>query len=66
MSYPEDVITGYPDHYIVNGDTSSCSCPEHSCCINHIPASCCYVGWCLTADFDGCVPCCDKCPDYDG
>lgn len=27
--YPEDVITGYPDHYIVNGDTSSCSCIEH-------------------------------------
>lgn len=27
--YPEDVITGYPDHYIVNGDTSSCSCPMH-------------------------------------
>lgn len=27
--YPEDVITGYPDHYIVNGDTSSCSCIQH-------------------------------------
>lgn len=26
---PSDVITGYPDHYIVNGDTSSCTCIEH-------------------------------------
>lgn len=25
----DDVITGYPDHYIVNGDTSSCPCPYH-------------------------------------
>lgn len=24
-----DVITGFPDHYIVNGDTSSCPCIEH-------------------------------------
>ncbi|MFE5092055.1 hypothetical protein ACFRCI_17075 [Streptomyces sp. NPDC056638] len=23
-------ITGYPDHYIVNGDASECPCPEHS------------------------------------
>lgn len=28
--YPEDVITGYPDHYIVNGDTSYCGCEEHA------------------------------------
>lgn len=28
--YPTDRITGYPDHYIVNGDTSSCDCEEHS------------------------------------
>jgi hypothetical protein len=27
--HPEDVITGYPDHYIVNGDPSSCGCIEH-------------------------------------
>ena len=27
--YPDDVITGFPDHYIVNGDTSSCPCIEH-------------------------------------
>jgi len=27
--YPDDMITGYPDHYIVNGDPSSCGCPEH-------------------------------------
>lgn len=26
---PDDVITGYPDHYIVNGDTSSCPCLIH-------------------------------------
>lgn len=26
---PTDTITGYPDHYIVNGDTSSCTCIEH-------------------------------------
>lgn len=25
---PDDEITGYPDHYIVNGDHSSCFCPE--------------------------------------
>lgn len=24
-----DSITGFPDHYIVNGDTSSCDCDEH-------------------------------------
>lgn len=24
--YPEDVITGYPNHYIVNGDHSGCFC----------------------------------------
>ncbi|MGW1547500.1 hypothetical protein [Streptomyces sp. NPDC002346] len=23
-------ITGYPDHFIVNGDTTSCPCLEHS------------------------------------
>lgn len=28
--YPDDVISGYPDHYIINGDTSSCPCEEHS------------------------------------
>lgn len=27
--YPDDEITGYPDHYIINGDTSSCPCEEH-------------------------------------
>lgn len=26
---PGDVITGYPDHYIVNGDTTTCPCPIH-------------------------------------
>jgi hypothetical protein len=25
-----DAITGYPDHYIINGDTTSCPCLEHS------------------------------------
>ncbi|MFE5093242.1 hypothetical protein ACFRCI_23495 [Streptomyces sp. NPDC056638] len=23
-------VTGYPDHFIVNGDTTSCPCAEHS------------------------------------
>lgn len=27
--WPEDVITGYPDHYIINGDPMSCGCDEH-------------------------------------
>lgn len=26
---PDDVITGWPDHHIVNGDPLSCGCPEH-------------------------------------
>lgn len=25
-----DAITGYPDHYIINGDTTPCPCLEHS------------------------------------
>lgn len=25
----DDVITGWPDHYIINGDPSMCGCPEH-------------------------------------
>lgn len=25
-----DEITGYPDHFIINGDTTSCPCAEHS------------------------------------
>lgn len=29
IEWPEDVITGRPDHYIINGDPSSCDCPEH-------------------------------------
>lgn len=28
-NHPEDRITGYPDHYIVNGDPSGCGCAEH-------------------------------------
>lgn len=27
--YPDDEVTGWPDHYIVNGDPASCGCPEH-------------------------------------
>lgn len=28
--WPEgDSITGWPDHYIINGDTTTCGCPEH-------------------------------------
>ncbi len=29
LRWPEDEITGWPDHYIVNGDPSGCGCPEH-------------------------------------
>lgn len=30
-SWPtDDVITGWPDHYIVNGDPGSCGCSTHS------------------------------------
>jgi len=25
---PDDEITGYPDHYVVNGDHSSCFCEQ--------------------------------------
>ncbi|MFJ4768482.1 hypothetical protein ACIP88_05095 [Streptomyces uncialis] len=25
-----DEITGYPGHFIVNGDSSECPCPEHA------------------------------------
>jgi hypothetical protein len=63
--HPEDVITGYPDHHIINGDTSWCVCPEHSCCLNHRPADVGWVGWCMNSAFEGCEPCCDSCPDYD-
>lgn len=27
--HPDDVITGWPDHHIVNGDPTSCGCLEH-------------------------------------
>ncbi len=26
---PDDTITGFPNHCIVNGDPASCGCPEH-------------------------------------
>lgn len=29
VSLGYDSITGYPDHYIVNGNTSSCDCGGH-------------------------------------
>lgn len=27
----DDTITGYPDHYIINGDRSSCDCGGDEC-----------------------------------
>lgn len=34
------------------------------CCRGHVKP---YesVGWCVNSYFDGCEPCCDRCPDYD-
>lgn len=36
-------------------------CGQH-CCTAHRPVGR-GVGWCINAEFDGCEPCCDQCPD---
>lgn len=37
-----------------------------ACCVSHVPAVLSRVGWCASAQFDGCDPCCDRCPDWPG